>query len=373
MPPLSVMIKPVSSSCNMRCSYCFYADVSAHREIANYGVMSRETMRQLVRRAFTYADGSVSFAFQGGEPTLAGVDFYREFLEEVRRHNTRGLQVSYALQTNGYTIDDELLELFAKNHFLLGISLDGLPEIHDALRKDSSGHGTWKQINQNIARIRNIGLEYNILCVVTAPVARSAKACWDALKGHQYLQFIPCIDEFDGKFSEFSLTPELYGQLLIDIFDCYERAFDAGRPVSERRFDNYMSMLAGMQPEACGMSGRCGLYFLSEADGSIYPCDFYVLDEWRMGNVHEMSFFRMEKTEASQRFRDVSLKLPEACFSCPWRGICRGGCRRDREPFMNGVSCVNRFCKSYQMFFEARMPRMKAMTQRLLIKQRGVQ
>ena len=367
MPALSMMIKPVSSACNMRCQYCFYADVAAHRRIPNYGVMTPDTMRALVRRAFIYADSSVSFSFQGGEPTLAGIEYFQSFLREVHRCNSRHLPVSYALQTNGYAVSDEMLALFAEHHFLLGVSLDGPEDMHDALRKDAGGCGTYRRVMRTIEKLRHFGIPYNILCVVTAETARRSQETWNALREHQYLQFIPCIDGLDGSRNPYSLSPEAYGQFLIDIFDAYERAFKEGSPVSERRLDNYLSILAGFAPEECGMCGQCGLYFLAEADGSVYPCDFYVLDEWKMGNINTMSLARMEKSSASKAFRQVSLRLPEACGRCPYLNLCMGGCRRDREPFCEGLPSNNRFCQSYRMFFDACLPRMVSLTKRILM------
>lgn len=366
MPPLSMMIKPVSSRCNMRCAYCFYADVAAHRQTADFGVMTSETMRALIRRTFIYADGGVSFAFQGGEPTLAGVGFYEEFLREVRRCNSRGLPVSFALQTNGYAVSDEMLALFSEHHFLLGVSLDGPEDMHDALRKDALGRGTYRRVMNTIEKLRAWGIQYNILCVVTSETARRAREAWNALREHGYLQFIPCIDGLEGGSGAYSLSPEAYGGFLIETYDLYEKAIDEGKPVSERRFDNYLSMLAGYPPEMCGMSGRCGLYYLAEADGSVYPCDFYVLDEWKMGNINAVSLSRMEKSPASERFRQASARLPAACPACGYLSLCRGGCRRDREPFQSGMPGDNRFCESYRMFFDARLSRMASLAGRTL-------
>ncbi len=366
MPALSMMIKPVSSRCNMRCQYCFYADVAAHRKTPDYGIMTSDTMRALVRRAFIYADGGVSFAFQGGEPTLAGADYYRAFLEEVRRCNSRGLPVSFALQTNGYALGDELLALFSEHRFLLGVSLDGPEDMHDALRKDALGRGTYRRVTNAIEKLRAYQIPYNILCVVTMETARRARETWNALREHGYLQFIPCIDGLEGEPGPYSLSPEAYGRFLIETYDLYERAIIEGKPVSERRFDNYLSILAGYQPEMCGMSGRCGLYFLAEADGGVYPCDFYVLDEWKMGNINEASLSRMEKSAASARFRQASAHLPEACSGCGYLSLCRGGCRRDREPFQTGMPGENRFCESYRMFFDARLSRMASLAERTL-------
>ena len=361
MPPLSMMMKPVSSACNMRCRYCFYADVAAHRAQASYGVMSAQTTETLIRKAFLYADQSVSFAFQGGEPTLAGVDYYRNFLSLVKKYNSRGLQVSYALQTNALALTDEMCALFREHHFLLGVSLDGCRETHDALRPDARGEGTYDRVLQGIALLRKHGVDFNILCVVTQQVAARPHAVWNALKEYGYLQFIPCIDDFEGDANPYSLRPEAYGRFLINTFDDYEKAMRAGRPVSERRFDNYLSILLGQRPELCGMTGQCGLYFLVEADGGVYPCDFYVLDAYRLGNIHETSFARMEKSAQSVDFRRSSLQLPEACRACKWLSMCRGGCRRDRQATLESALGENRFCESYRMFFESCFDRMRAL------------
>lgn len=355
MPPVSMMIKPVSSACNMHCRYCFYADVASHRETADYGVMDETVLRELVRKAFLYADQSVAFSFQGGEPTLAGLPFYEAFLRAVRRYNSRNLPVTCALQTNGYELDDALLDFFAEQRFLLGVSLDGTQRTHDACRRDRQGSGTYERVRKNIERIRARGIAYNILCVVTPEIASRGKECWDSLKEHRYLQFIPCIDGFSGPPGVDSLSAADYGRFLIDTFDCYEKAIYAGNPVSERRFDNYIGILLGREPEQCGMSGVCGQYFAAEADGGIYPCDFYVLDAWRMGDIRRSSLLRMAQSDAARSFRGASLEKPAVCRQCRWAFLCRGGCRRDRE----NAEGINRFCESYTRFFEARCERMR--------------
>ena len=365
MPPLSMMIKPASSACDLRCRYCFYADVTSRREQACRGMMTPQTMRALVRRAFIYADDAVTFAFQGGEPTLAGVDFFQAFLRLVQEYNVRGLPVSYALQTNGCHLSDALCALFAKHHFLLGVSLDGDRETHDAARVDAEGKGSYDRVLSGIALLKKYKVDFNILCVVTARTAEHTEQVWKALAPYEHLQFIPCIDEFDGERGSFSLGAKAYGRFLIESFDLYEAAFYTGHAVSERRFDNYIGMLLGYMPEHCGMAGRCGLYFLVEADGSVYPCDFYALDEWRLGNVNETSLARIANSSKALAFREASLTLPDQCSACKWRALCRGGCRRDREPMSDGKPGENRFCESYRLFFEKRFDRMALLAERI--------
>ncbi len=365
MPALTTMIKPVSSACNMRCRYCFYADVARRRERACMGRMTDETLETLVRRAMRYAEGGVSFAFQGGEPTLAGEDFFRKLVEYEKRYNTRGLKVSNAVQSNGYDISDELMELFAVEDFLVGISLDGIEATHDALRIDAAGQGTYGRICATISRLEEKKVSFNILCVVNEYVARRPQEVFGSLSKYGYLQFIPCLDDLDGDRRDYSLTSESYTHFLKKTFDLYYDAYMRGRPVSVRNFDNYIGILLGQQPENCGMCGRCGQYYLIEADGSVYPCDFYVLDELRMGNINDASFFSLEKSPVGAEFRNASFHVDEKCRACKWYFLCRGGCRRDREPFVDGRPGLNKWCACFQALFEYAYPRMTEIAKRI--------
>ena len=363
MPPLTVMIKPVSSACNMRCRYCFYTDVAHNRQQASLGRMSDETLEHVVRKAMRYADGYVSFVFQGGEPSLAGAAFYETFLSYQRKYNTRNLPVQNAIQTNGYQLDESLLDLLAREHFLVGVSFDGTPQLHDRLRVDADDRGTSAAVEATIQRLEERGVEFDILCVVNCHVARHPRETFQYLKKYRYLQYIACLDDLDGTPSPHSLTAEDYTTFLKESFDLYYQAFRQGRPVSIRNFDNYLVILMGGQPENCAMSGRCAQYYLIEADGGVYPCDFYVLDHLRMGNIREDSFFKLEKSPVAAAFRSASLHSDPACQSCRWFTLCRGGCRRDREPALGNQAGLNKWCSCYQALFEYAYPRMMEMAQ----------
>lgn len=358
MPPLSLMIKPVSGQCTMRCRYCFYEDVAANRDQADKGKMSIETLENLVRRAMAYAEGYVSFAFQGGEPTLAGLDFFQELIRLEKKYRKTGLKVGNSIQTNGYKINDELLKFLVEEDFLIGISLDGTKNIHDRLRVDAKGRETYLEVLKTVKRLKELGGEFNILTVVNKYVANNGAECFKQLSEYKYLQFVPCIDPFDGEASDYSLNPEEYGKFLKDTFDLYYSSFKKGKPVSVRNFDNYIGILLGREPENCGMCGRCGSYFLVEANGDVYPCDFYVLDQWCMGNINNSSFFRLEATGKGESFRKLSYHISAECMDCRWYKLCRGGCRRDREPFENGLPGLNKWCSSYKTLFEFSYPRM---------------
>ena len=360
MPPLSLLIKPVSGACNMRCEYCFYQDVMAHREKQVLPKMSPETLENLVRRAFVYAEGSVSFALQGGEPTLIGLDYFENLVRLQKKYNTRHIAVHNSVQTNGYELPDDLIAFFARERFLVGVSLDGDEQNHDLFRKDVHGAPTYQKVLANIRRMQAMNVDFNILCVVTEALSRRGKECMDALGDFPFLQFIPCLDDLDGTKGVHSLTAEGYLQFLKDTFDVYYEGFDKSGLVSVRNFDNYISMLLGAPPESCAMAGRCGLYYLIESDGSVYPCDFYVLDEWRMGNVNEHGFIRLEKSETGRRFRDRSVPVPDKCRACRWYFLCRNGCCRERE-----ADGVNKWCLCYSRFFDYSYERMQRIAARM--------
>ena len=357
MPPLTLLIKPVSGACNMRCRYCFYTDVMAHRETPVYARMSDELLETLVRRAMAYADGSVSFAFQGGEPTLAGLPFYEKLVKLQKAYNARGLQIHNALQTNGYDLTDDMIAFFAREGFLLGLSMDGDRETHDRMRPDAAGRPTFDRVAQTAERLQSAGVQFNILCVVNEHVARRPREVFEALAPYRYLQFIACLDDFDGSRQNYSLTEESYLAFLKTTFDLYDRAFWAGRPVSVRNFDNYVAMLMGAPPENCAMRGQCGPYFVVESDGGVYPCDFYVLDEWRLGSVCDANFRRLAASPPQTRFRQESLPLPEPCRGCRWYPLCRNGCKRERDP----LTGLNRWCHCFRAFFEYACVRMERM------------
>ena len=352
MPPMTLLIKPASGLCNMHCKYCFYSDVAENRQTGQYGIMSEQTLETLVRKAFFYCEDHCFFGFQGGEPTLAGLDYYEKLLFYQNRYNRSGVRVLNAIQTNGYAIDDDWAVFFAKNHFLVGISLDGTREIHDAFRLDSAKNGTHQKVLDAIRLFQKHGVDYNILCVVTDAVAQNAKQVYKALKPHKYLQFIPCLDDLDGQKHDFSLTAKGYGEFLKQVFDEYYKDYINGNYVSVRTFDNYIGILRGQMPEDCSMRQGCGLYFVVEADGSVYPCDFYAVDAYRLGNIKENAFIALEKSQNANCFLQQSLLLDPKCAACKWHFLCKGGCRRHREPFDNGKPGPNIYCESFIDFFE---------------------
>ena len=324
--------------------------------------MKDELLEVLVKQAFTEGEKSISFLFQGGEPTLTGLDFYKRFIALLKEYNVRNLKIHKAIQTNGMLIDEEWAEFFAKNEFLVGLSLDGDSTIHDTNRIDAEGNGSFNRVMKTARLFEKYNVSYNILCVVTKNVAKHIRKIYGFYKKHgfRFLQFIPCLDPLgDTRGKEgYSLTPQDYVHFLTNLFDMWYDDLKKGEYVSIRQFDNYINMLRGYPAESCGMNGVCGSYFTIEADGSVYPCDFYVLDKWDMGKIGVNTFDEMRKTEVAKEFIDQSRSVADRCLSCKFYTICRGGCKRDRESGDNGQISLNYFCESYKSFFEHSLDRM---------------
>lgn len=363
MPSISVLIKPASSNCNLKCSYCFYNSISEKRTIKNYGIMEIDTIESIVKKVFEFADYSCTFAFQGGEPTLAGIDFFEQLMNFQKRYNTKNIKVYNSIQTNGIAIDEKWAKFFSRNNFLVGISLDGYKKVHDVNRIETGGKGSFSRVIKAISILNDFKVNYNILFVVNASTARHANKIYKYFKEScfEYIQFIPCIDPFDeepGK-QPHSLTPKRYAEFLTTFFDLWYRDMIAGNGISVRTFDNFVTMLMGYAPEACDMSGICTCQFVIEADGSVYPCDFYVLDKWRLGNILTDSIQELGTSHTTFKFIEESTYLSPECRECKWLTLCRGGCRRMRESFGGNKPSLNYFCLAYKEFFNYSITRIQ--------------
>ena len=371
MPPLSLLIKPASGSCNLRCRYCFYTDEAEHRAFPSLGMMTPRTMGVVVDKAMDYADGECAFVFQGGEPTLAGLDFFRGLTDYVAGHpNPKGIRIKYAFQTNGILLDEAWARWFADNRVLVGVSLDGPQEIHDRYRVDPAGKGTFRRVMASIRLLERYGVEYNVLAVVTAASARGGQKLYNFFKksGLTYQQYIECLDPIGEPQGghDYSLTPERYEAFLKSMFDAWYLDMKAGRYVYNRYFENLMMALTGQGMESCNLRGVCGPQWVIEADGSVYPCDFYALDQWKLGNILTDSFEAMEGTRRELGFVEWSRRVPEECRACRWFPLCRNGCRRNREPVTAEATGKNYFCGAYRGFLEYAYPRLAEICRLLL-------
>lgn len=354
---VNLLIKPASSLCNLRCRYCFYEDISENRTCKSMGIMSPETVECLLTEAYGLLDegGAVSFAFQGGEPTIAGVDFFRYFCERAHALAPPKAQIHFSIQTNGMNLDKEWAELFAREDFLVGISLDGFKELHNAHRVDIDGKGTWNRIIKSVQMLRKYQIRINALCVVTAQCARSPDRTFRELKklGFTYIQFIACLDPVGRERGTlpYSLTPEAYGKFLCRIFDLWYAGWEQGQYASVRLFEDYVHLLLGEGGSTCAACGQCGGYLVSEGDGSIYPCDFYTMDEWCLGRLGETSLTEMLAGSKMETFLRWGRQKPEECAGCRYKQVCNGGCKNDWVINQEGKP-HNYYCRSFQMLFD---------------------
>lgn len=366
---LSIMIKPSSSNCNMQCEYCFYHDISNKRIQKSYGFMNFKLLEIIVQKALKEVEEECTFAFQGGEPTLVGLEFFRKLIQYETKYNQNNIKINHAIQTNGLKIDQEWAHFLAKNQFLVGISLDGPKSLHDLYRKDDQGKGTYQKVIQAIEFLKQYQVDYNILSVITSQVARHAHQIYRFFqkKDFQYIQFIACLDPLGENPGEYpySITPEKYSRFLKTLFDLWYYDIINHKIVSIRYFENLLQLMMGYSPEACGMLGHCTCQFIIEANGSVYPCDFYAIDPWYMGNIKEKSFFQLLASSAAQQFVQLSTYIDSTCRSCPWFALCRGGCRRWRESFNDGKPRLNYLCPAYQEFFEYTFDRYQKIVEKI--------
>jgi anaerobic sulfatase-maturating enzyme len=356
-----LLIKPASSLCNMRCDYCFYNDEAENREIACYGVMTRETAHNLIDRTLTDLSGEATFAFQGGEPTCAGFAFFEDFVSYVKEKYP-DKKVSYALQTNGYIIDRTWAHFFKENNFLIGLSMDGNKKIHDTYRHGRDGKGSFSHTYKASQFLTAEKVDFNILTTVTNNVVKHIDEIYAFFvrNGFMYQQYIPCIDPLSAARggNEYSLSASGYGEFLCRLFDLWYKDLQAEKYVSIRYFDNLVNMLLGHYPEACGMMGICGNNYVVEADGAVYPCDFYVLDGYKLGNINTDDFSVLDEKRKEIGFVEKSFIRSPDCEKCEFYPICRGGCRRDRDNFQTGKIDKTYLCAAYKRFFSYALPRL---------------
>ena len=322
--PGSLLIKPASADCNLHCSYCFYHE----RPSDPYGGgpvhrMSDAVLDALISQAMRLDRTRAVFGWQGGEPTLCGLGFFERVVALQQQYGYPGQSVSNGLQTNGLLLDDDWARFLRRYSFLVGISLDGPEQYHDRYRVHVSGAGSHVRVMESIARMERQGVAYNILSVVNRETALHGAEIYDYLvgQGFQYLQFIPCVetDPQSGEVAEFSVRPEQYGDFLCEVFD---RWYNGGHPeVSVRDFDSILARYLGQDASVCCYQERCGSYLVVEYNGDLYPCDFFVREDMRLGNLDritlEQAFVSSALAEFADHKADPAGRVPALCVAAP--------------------------------------------------------
>ena len=332
--PFTLLIKPSGSDCNVDCTYCFYK-CRAPQVGTGRQRMSGEVLEKLVKDYMGLRFQLSGFAWQGGEPTLMGLDFYKRAVELQTKYGVTGQEVGNSLQTNAILLNDaDWCKFLHESKFLVGISIDGPKELHDHYRLDLGGHGTWDRVMRAIERCKEHKVEFNTLTLVNHLTADHADEVFDFLieLGVRYLQFIPCVevDPQTGGIAEFSVSPKQYGDFLCRIFDRWT-AFGPQR-LSIRDFDSILSYCIGGHHTLCTFDRQCSQYIVVEHTGDVFPCDFFVEPAWRLGNILETPIEQLAACEQKKAFARKKQSITNKCLVCRHLALCRGGCMKDRVP-----------------------------------------
>jgi len=351
------MLKPRGPVCNLECAYCFYLPKEAMYPQASFR-MSDELLESFTHQYIQDQQApEITFAWQGGEPTLMGLEFYRKAMEYQRKYHQAGQKINNSLQTNATLLDDEWCQFFRQNNFLLGVSLDGPKELHDAYRLDKGGQPTFERVMRGINLLQKHRVEFNILACVNNRTAQYPLDVYHFLRddvGTAFIQFIPIVEKkFDPvqPFSYRSVTGSAYGQYLNAIFDEWVRN-DVGK-IFIQIFDVALASWAGLRPGLCVHEATCGQALAMEHNGDLYACDHYVDSSHYLGSMNDHSLVELINLPQQRQFgREKKSRLPRQCRKCRVRFACNGGCPKDRLlTTQDGEPGFNVLCEGYLAFF----------------------
>jgi serine-type anaerobic sulfatase-maturating enzyme len=387
-----LLAKPTGAVCNLDCAYCFFLSKEMLYPGSRFRMADEllETyLRQLIEAHASVPE--VVIAWQGGEPTLMGLDFFRRSVELARRYLRPGQRAAYTIQTNGTLLDDEWAAFFREHGFLVGVSIDGPRELHDAYRVNKGGKGSFDQVMRGLAHLRDAGVEWNALTTIHDANADRGAEVYRFLRdecGARFVQFIPIVERVaettdDGKVpwtswrdrplytqegdrvTGRSVTAEQYGRFLIDVFEEWVRR-DVGE-VYVQMFDVALANWYGEPPGLCVHSETCGLALALEHTGDLYSCDHFVEPRHKLGNIEEQHLLELVSSPQQRQFGlDKRDSLPRYCRECDVRFACHGGCPKDRFiTTPDGDAGLNYLCAGYKAFFHHIDPAMRYMCERL--------
>lgn len=369
----NIMIKPVGSLCNLKCHYCYYLDKA---EI--YGGkeprMSEQMLEHFIKEYIAANDvRDVFFNWHGGEPLLAGLDFYRKAMAFQKKY-ADGKHIHNTLQTNATLITREWAEFFRANNFLIGVSLDGPQNVHDRYRGGKGGASVFDRVIKGIMELYRAGVQYNVMATVNRQSEGRGLEIYQFLKsaGTRFIQFMPVLEHTkDGlivdpqvqgaRIAPWSVSPEGYGGFLCDIFDYWVRN-DVGK-VFVNQFDAVLACWCGAQPGICALAQTCGGNSIIEHNGDLYPCDHFVYEGYKIGNVLETDLRTLMNSTKQVRFGlDKRNALPDDCIKCQWFFTCHGECPKHRfNTTDKGETGLNALCEGYKLFFAHVAPYMDKM------------
>ncbi|OHB68827.1 MAG: anaerobic sulfatase maturase [Planctomycetes bacterium RBG_13_62_9] len=356
MQPFTLLIKPSGSDCNIDCRYCFYKGRAVEFGQGRQR-MSDAVLEKMVRDYLGLGLSVSGFAWQGGEPTLMGVDFFRTAVELQKRHGKAGQQISNTMQTNATLLEDDWCRFLHENKFLLGISIDGPREFHDAYRVDHAGQGTFHRVFRGIQNCKKHNVEFSALILLNSLNVGHPDRLFAFLVENDltFVQFIPCveIDPATGAPAEFSITPQQYGDFLCRLFDLW--IAHGPQKMNIREFDSLVTYYVLGHHTICTYSKQCAGFVVVEHSGDAFCCEFFVEPKWRLGSILETPLDELAASGLKKAFARDKERLDSQCLACRHLAICRGGCIKDRV--RGATPGKSYFCESYRQFFDHTIPR----------------
>lgn len=358
---IGVMWKTVSEDCNLACDYCYYSTCGG-KPGPKINRIDAKLLKKFMEEYMAKSNRSASFAWQGGEPLLAGLDFFEQVVSLQARYAPPHTMISNALQTNATLLNDKWAAFFKQYHFLIGVSLDGPREIHDTRRVDAKGQGSFDRVMRGIGYLQKHHVDFNVLTVIHKENVNKAKELVEFYKQEkfEYVQFIPCMN-FHSQQTDtpgvYEVTSEQYGHFLCEMFDHW---YNDGKPaMSIRFFDNMLSVYVNREAELCTHRKSCPKTMILEQNGDAFPCDFYIHSDWKLGNIGTHSLDELLSSPIYNEFSKMKPTLPEKCKNCKWHSLCHGGCPRNRTWHSpEGTVDVDYFCQSYKHIYSHAHERM---------------
>lgn len=341
MRTINLLIKPASSLCQMSCRYCFYKDVANQRKECDAYIMKKEMVDTLIEKACLYAgeNAMIVFGFQGGEPTLAGTTFFRYFCHKVDHTKLRSQKIQYLIQTNAIEINQEWCDLFVQYQFLVGVSLDGYKDNHDYFRTINK-KPSFPLVIKSINLLKKNHVDFNILTVLTNQLAKHPEKVYKFYKkqNFEYVQFIPCLNDLEDQ-NDYKLDSHLFASFYKQLFKLWLKDYQSHDYMHITLFEDILGLFQGVEPMTCGLIGHCRPNFIIEANGSVYPCDFYALDEYKIGNVMSDSFHEMARSKLFVDFSNIVNTMNPLCEKCKFFKLCHGNCKRMRSIYIQDNYC----------------------------------
>ncbi|WP_066056716.1 anaerobic sulfatase maturase [Robertmurraya korlensis] len=353
-----VMWKTVSEACNLACDYCYYSRCNGRPD--NIQVIEDDVLEKFIKEYMTLKRGVVPFVWQGGEPLLAGLNFFKKVVRLQAKYAPKNTIISNSIQTNGTLITEEWANFFREYKFFVGVSVDGPESINDSRRVTGSGKGSYRTIMKGIDCLRAAGVEFNILTVLHENNINHAKELMDFYKEHRfpYIQFIPCMDFLAQDITQtgsYLITPKEYGDFLCKVFDIwYNNRYPE---MSIRFFDNMLAVYLNEQPQICTNQKSCPKTLVFEQNGDAYPCDFFIDQQYKLGNIRTDSLEEILSHSNMDKFQAMKPLLPNSCKTCEFLKLCHGGCPRNRIT-ENNVTGVDYFCSSFKQVYRYAHDRM---------------